>query len=360
MRLVFVTQTLDVDHPALAQSLDLVKALARRCDELVVLCQSVGTLPELPANVRVRSFGSRWRLARGGCFVSGLAAELVRRPRPVAVLAHMVPLYVILAAPLAKTLGVRLALWYTHWSSGALLRTATRLADVVLSVDRRSFPLTSPKVRGIGHAIDVDAFAPGGARPSGARLRLLALGRTARWKGYDTMLAALERAVADGVDVELEIRGPQLTGDELAHRRELESAVASSSSLRGRVTIQPPSPRADMPALLAGVDALVSATQPRGGSMTLDKVVYEAAACGVPVLASNPALDEFLSGLALELRFAPRDARRLAELIRELADAPAERRDAAGAELRRRVVASHSVESWADAVAAAVRDSGRE
>ena len=32
------------------------------------------------------------------------------------------------------------------------------LASVVLSVDRRSFPLESPKVRGIGHAIDVGAF----------------------------------------------------------------------------------------------------------------------------------------------------------------------------------------------------------
>ena len=355
MRLVFVTQTLDADHPALAQSLDLVHALARHCEELVVLCQSVGRLPELPANVRVRSFGSRTRLGRGARFLIALAAELVRRPRPVAVLAHMVPLYVLLAAPLTKPLGVRLALWYTHWSSGALLRAATFLADVVLSVDRRSFPLPSPKVRGIGHAIDVSVFAPRGTRPRGARLRLLALGRTARWKGYDTMLAALERAVSGGVDVELEIRGPQLTDDERAHLRELEAAVAASPSLRDRVRIEPPVARQELPALLAGIDALVSATQPRGGSATLDKVVYEAAACELPVLASNPALDEFLSDLPLELRFAPRDDAGLANLIRQLADAPAEARDAAGAALRGRAVAGHSVESWAAAVAKAVR-----
>jgi glycosyltransferase involved in cell wall biosynthesis len=360
MRLVFVTQTLDADHPALAQSLDLVQALAGRCDDLVVLCQSVGRLPKLPGNVRIRSFGSRSRLGRGGRFVAALTAELVRGPRPVAVVSHMVPLYVVLTAPLAKPLRVRLALWYTHWSSGPWLRAATRLADVVLSVDRRSFPLSSPKVRGIGHAIDVDVFAPRGTRPRGDRLRLLALGRTARWKGYDTVLAALEQAVSGGVDAELEIRGPQLTDDERAHLSELEALVASSQSLRGRVRIEPPLSREAMPALLAGFDALISATQPRGGGVTLDKVVYEAAACGVPVLASNPALDEFLSGLPLELRFVPRDARRLAQLIRQLADAPAEARDDAGAELRRRVVAGHSVESWADAVAAAVARRGRE
>jgi glycosyltransferase involved in cell wall biosynthesis len=265
----------------------------------------------------------------------------------------MVPLFLVLAAPLAKPLGVRLLLWYTHWHAGRTLRLATRLADVVLSVDRRSFPVASPNVRGIGHAIDVDRFAPATARVPGGALRLLALGRTARWKGYDTMLAALERALAAGLDARLEIRGPQLTDDERAHRRELEAAIAESGLLRERVRIEPPLPRSELPALLAGTDALLSATQPLGGE-TLDKVVYEAAACAVPVLASNVALGEFLAELPVELLFPVRDADRLAHLLLELAAASPETRAETGAELRRRVVAAHSVRSWADAVVAAV------
>ena len=282
-----------------------------------------------------------------------LAEELRRRPRPDAVLVHMVPLFLILAAPFTKIRRVPLALWYTHWHAGGTLKAATALADVVLSVDRRSFPLASPKVRGIGHAIDVDEFTPGPVRPEQARLRLLALGRTARWKGYDTMLAALELAVARGLDAELELRGPQLTEDERLHRAELESAVAASPALRERVRIEPPLPRAELPALLRGADALVSATQPRA-SETLDKVVYEAAACGVPVIASNAALAEFLGGLPLELRFRPRDAEQLADRLLDVAAAGPEARAEVGAELRRRVVADHSVDAWADAVAAAV------
>jgi glycosyltransferase involved in cell wall biosynthesis len=347
MRLVFVTQTLDADHPVLAQTLDLVGALARRTDELTVLCQSVGTHPALPPNVRVHVFGARTRAGRARRFAVALASELRRRPD--ALLAHMVPLYLVLAAPLARPLCVRLALWYTHWHAGQLLRLATRLADVVLSVDARSFPLATRKLRATGHAIDVDRFTPGpGAEHP--RLRLLALGRTARWKGYETMLAALERALVQGLDAELEIRGPQLTEDERAHAAELRAAVAASPALRDRVRIEPPLPRAELPELLRGADALLSATQPRG-SETLDKVVYEAAAAGVPVLASNTALSEFLGDLPLELRFQARDAGDLAQRLVDLGRVDPATRRGIGLELRRRVVAGHSLEAWADAVA---------
>ena len=116
-------------------------------------------------------------------------------------------------------------------------------------------------------------------------------------------------------------------------------------------------PRDEIPALLAAADALVSATEPRR-SETLDKVVYEAAACGVPVVASNTALDEFLAGLPLGLRFVARDAAGLAARLQELAAAAPEARAETGRELRRRVVEGHSVEHWADAVLEAAREEG--
>ena len=96
-------------------------------------------------------------------------------------------------------------------------------------------------------------------------------------------------------------------------------------------------------------DVLLSATQPEG-SETLDKVVYEAGAAGVPVLSSNVALDEFLGGLPVRLRFARRDPADLARALLEIDAAGPEVRAEIGQELRRRVEAGHSVESWADAV----------
>jgi len=351
VRLLVFTQVVDADHPALAQTVDFLDALARRCDEVVVLCDHVGR-NELPANVRIRTFGAATRVGRGIAFERALAEETLFHPgrRPDAVLVHMIPTFLILAAPIVKPLRIPLGLWYTHWHADRSLRIATRLADVLLSVDRRSFPLESPKVRGIGHAIDMRRFPPpAGPKGHDGPLRLLALGRMTPWKGYTTMLEGLRLAVPLGLDATLEIRGPALTAPEEAHLEELRLLIAGSEVLRERVVLEQPVPRDAVPDLLARADVLLSATQPEG-SETLDKVVYEASAAGVPVLSSNVALDEFLEGLPVRLRFARRDPADLSRALLEIDAAGPAVRDEIGEELRRRVEAGHSVESWADAV----------
>jgi glycosyltransferase involved in cell wall biosynthesis len=267
-------------------------------------------------------------------------------------MSHMIPLFLVLAAPVARLRGVPLLLWYTHWNADRSLRVATRLADRIFSVDARSVPLATPKLQPTGHAIDVARFAPdpgGSAGDDDAPLRLLALGRMTPWKGYRTLLTAFEQALDRGLDATLEIRGPALTEAEGAHRDELERTVAVSPLLRDRVRVEQPVARDVIPELLRAVDALVSPTEPDGAE-TLDKVVYEAAACGIPVLSSNAALDEFLGGLPLRLRFGRRDPDDLAEALLALDRAPRSVRADVGAELRRRVVEGHSVDAWADQV----------
>ena len=101
-RLIFATQKLDPDDPVLAATVPMVRALAARVDELVVLCDSA-VPAAVPANARVHEFGARTQAERGARFVAALAREL--RPRPIGVVAHMVPLYAVLAAPLVRPLG---------------------------------------------------------------------------------------------------------------------------------------------------------------------------------------------------------------------------------------------------------------
>ncbi len=337
MKLVFITQQVDPAHPALAATVPKVAALARLVDEVVVLAD--GAVEDvLPENCRVRTFRASTKAGRGARFETALAGEL-RDLRGGAVVAHMCPIYAVLAAPLVRPLRVPLVLWFTHWRASRLLQAAERVSSAVVSVDRRSFPIPSDKVRAIGHGIDVSEFACAPEQPADG-LRLLALGRYSPAKGLDVVLRALA-AVGDE-SVRLDVHGPALSAQEQDHRAELGRLV-TDLPLDGRVRLADAVPRSEIPGLLTSHDALVN--NMRAGAP--DKVVYEAAAACVPVLASNPVFDSLLEPAQ---RFDREDPGELADRIRALAALSPAERTALGKRLRDRVEESHSVESWARGV----------
>jgi glycosyltransferase involved in cell wall biosynthesis len=327
VRIVFVTQAADPAHPVLGATLAKIRALAARCDEVVVLADRVDE-DALPENVRARSFAGPSQAARGARYIGALAPELLQRP--VAVVAHMAPVYALLAAPLTRPLRVPLLLWFTQQGAGAALRGAERVADVLLTVDKRTIPLTSPKVRAIGHGIDVDAITCVPERRPPLR-RLLGLGRYAPVKGWDTAL----RALVELPDATLTVHGPQLTDTDRAYRPRLVQ-LAEELGIAGRVSFGDEVAYAHVPQLLGLADALVNPTHGNAA----DKVVYEAAAACLPVFAASPVFDTLLPD---GLRFHGDYPSSLAEKVRGYAGG-------AGADLRERVLAEHSVEHWAERV----------
>lgn len=338
-RIVFVTQQADPSHPFLAATVPQIRALAERVDEVVVLADSA--LPEgLPANCRVRSFAASLRALRGLRFGLALAAEL-RRPRGLFVIAHMCPIYAVLAAPLARPLRVPVLLWFTQQRAGRLLGLADRLVDAIVTVDARSVPLRSRKVLAIGHGIDPAEFPCSEHDPAGA-LRLLSLGRYSAAKRHDVAVRAVRVLVDRGLDARLTVHGPQATARDATVRASL-AALVRELDLEERVTLSDAVRRDALPALLADVDVLVNASE----SGSADKVVFEAALSCLPACAASPVFDTLLPET---LRFPPGDAPALAERVAALAELSAEGRRRLGRELRGRVEAEHSVGHWADAV----------
>lgn len=338
-RLVFVTQQIDPAHPTLGAATAKVRALSARLDEVVVL--AARAVPDaLPDNARFESFAASTQVERGLRFESALVSELARG-RPCAVLAHMSPIFAVLAAPLARPLGVPVLLWFTHWKASRLLRLAERASSVVLSVDATTFPIPSPKLVAAGHGIDVDSFdctAP----PGGPVLRLVSLGRYSRAKGLSAVIRAVGRARAEGVEVRLDVHGPEAVQDDAVHREELERLVAELR-LDDAVSLGGALPREDVPAALAGADALVNNMRPGAA----DKVVFEACAACRPAFAAAHA---FAALLPDSLRFPSDDDDVLAQRLVEFARLrEAERRDL-GIGLRERVRAEHSADHWADRV----------
>jgi glycosyltransferase involved in cell wall biosynthesis len=319
-RLIFATQKLDPADPVLAATVPMVRALAERVDELVVLCDSA-VAGAVPKNVRVHEFAAATQLQRGARFEIALVREL--RRRPIGLVAHMVPLYAVIAAPVVRPLGVPLVLWYTHWKAHAVVRAAEKVCTAVASVDTRSFPFPSSKVHALGHGIDVDEFACTDEPPP--PIRALVLGRYSPAKGLETILRG---AALAGVHVEA--HGSDETFEE--YKRTLDPQGAELGG---------PVPRTEVPGLFARSHVLIN--NMRAGAP--DKVVYEAAASCLPVLASNPVFDDLLPA---DVRFDRDDPESLAQRLREL---DPRRRP----ELREAVVRNHSVGRWADGLLATVR-----
>ena len=332
-KVVFITQQVDPGHPALAATVPKLRALAELVDDVVVLADgAVDSV--LPPNCRVRTFRAGHKAGRGIRFEAALARELGGL-RDGVVVAHMCPIYAVLAAPLVRPLRIPLVLWFTHWRASRLLWAAERASTAVASVDSRSFPLDSRKVRAIGHGIDVSEFpcSPGRDSPG---TRLLALGRYSPAKGLDVVLRAVSES---GADVALDVYGPSLSDEEREHRGDLERLV-SDLELDGRAVLGDAVSRAEIPGLFATHDALVN--NMRAGAP--DKVVYEAAAGCLPVLASNPVFDSLLDD---DQRFPRDDPVALAERIRTLVSMSQADRAEIGRRLRERVEVGHSVQSWA-------------
>jgi glycosyltransferase involved in cell wall biosynthesis len=329
-RFVFITQVVDPDHPALGATVAKIRALAARVDEIWVLALD-GLPGALPDNCRLLTFGAASRPMRVARFASAMTTAT--RARPTAVLAHMAPVYAVLAWPWCRPRRVPLLLWYTHWRATRMLRAGLFAADAVVSVDARSFPLASRKVVPIGHGIDVDEFPCLSHAGHGDHLAVLSLGRYSAAKGIDTAV----RAVAMTAGARLTHHGPALTAGEVAHRAELVRLV-DQLGVGNRVQLGEAVPRGEVSGLFAVADVLVNDMM-AGAS---DKVVFEAASSCLPVAASNPVFDDLLPP---ELRFPRGDAAALAAVLEHVRTADPDR---LGHQLRDRVVAGHSVTHWAE------------
>ena len=356
MNLLFITQSYDADSTILGVTADWVHALARRCSAVRVLAQQAGRRPpDAPANVTVHSLGKERGAARQrqlGRLFATLSHALVTAPpgeRATAIFVHMVPRYAALAAPLAKLRRVPLVLWYAQGGVSRDLHVAHRLVDRVVSASHRSYPLGADRLVVVGHGIDTDRYVP---RSSLGRYDdgpvLLSVGRLSPAKDHETTIAALAvlhaRAGTAPPPI-LRICGAPLYPSDEAYaerlrRRVDELGLAEAVQFAGNV------PYTAMPAEYRR--AAVCLHTSRTGS--LDKAALEPLACGVPVVSSNPAVQQELAAWGERLSFPAGDAARLAERVQGVLAWTASERAAATTTMRQLVVQRHSLEQWADRV----------
>ena len=343
--LILVTQKLDARDPVLGFVSGTLSAFAERCDRFAVIANEVRDPPR--DDIEVISLGKErgaGQMQRGWTYQRTLV-RLARTGHFQGVFAHMCPVYASLAAPVVRPLGLRVVLWFAHPRDSKALGLAERLSNVVVTSVPGAYPRKSRKVRAIGQAVDPARWSIDPRPANGERLELLAFGRTSPVKGYPVLIHAVADARRRGLPVRLRILGSATTHEEEAHRKELSSLIDRLGIGRA-VSLEQGIPPAEVPNAVAGADIVLNATA--GGSG--DKTVFEAMAAGRPVLVSNPALVDELSGLAVSLVYPEGDATALADRLEELAGLDVAAAHSLGQSLRRRVIANHSLDAWSEAV----------
>jgi glycosyltransferase involved in cell wall biosynthesis len=249
MKLLICTQKLDPGDPVLGFFARWVEEFKKHGDVEVITLSRLGT----------------GKVAR--------ALNLLRFAATLkydAVFVHMNPEYLVVAGWLWRLMGKKTALWYTHKSVNAKLRIATLFANVILTASKESFRLRSPKVHVMGHGIDTDFFCPDRSVARGEHW--LSVGRLMPSKRHDL---AIREAARAGRELYLAGEGP-----ERARLGALARECGASVVFLGPLTQAQLRDEYRRAALLVH----------RSETGSLDKVVLEAAACGLPVDTTDPAL----------------------------------------------------------------------
>jgi glycosyltransferase involved in cell wall biosynthesis len=307
MKLLIITQVVDTEDSVLGFFVRWIEEFAKHAERVEVICLKEGK-HSFPANVHVHSLGKESGVSRVKYVFNFYRYIWDLRHEYDAVFVHMNPEYVILGGLLWRLLGKRISLWYTHKNVDFKLRLADFLADDILTASKKSFRLATSKVHVMGHGIDTDFFSPGQEVLRGTAV--LSAGRLSQTKRHDLVIRAAEHFPNE---VRIAGEGPE--------RQRLES-LAQDLSLASRVHFLGPQTQEQLREEYrkAGVFVHVSET----GS--LDKVILEALACGLPVITTNADFADFPVTVALATPEAiarevvaarKTDAELLADYVRE-------------------------------------------
>jgi glycosyltransferase involved in cell wall biosynthesis len=250
MKVLICTQKVDPHDSNLGFFVRWIEEFKKHCEVEVISLKDLGHGGKV---------SRAWRLLR-----------LVSSREYDAVFVHMNPEYVVAAGWLWRLRGKKIALWYTHKSVDFKLRVAEKFADVIFTASKESFRLKSKKVLIMGHGIDTDFFAPD---PSVAREEWwLSVGRLSKSKRHDL---AIRASAQEGKELRIAGDGPE--------REHLEGLA---QELGARVQFLGPLTQIQLRDEYRRAAFLVHTSE----TGSLDKVVLEALACGLPIRTNDQAL----------------------------------------------------------------------
>ncbi len=341
MNVLLFNLVTDCDDPVLGFTTLWIQELAKHCDTIDVITMRAGRI-QAPENVRVFSVGKEhgYSEPRRAIEFYRILLRLLRTKKYDVCFAHMMPLFIVLGAPVLRLKHIQIVLWYTHKSVTVILRLAHALTDRVVTASPESFRIPSNKVRIIGHGIPTRLFVPSENDARGKRpFTFLTVGRLSRIKRIDLLLQALwlVKQRQPDVSVQLQIVGGPVTEADLRYEAELQELV-KQYELREDVHFLGSMTFRQVLPYYQQADCFVNLSE----TGSIDKAVLEAMSCGKAVLV-NPVFTALLGPDLAQRCVVNWEIEQLYERLIGMMRLPADERQALGAQLRQLVVRDHDL-----------------
>lgn len=335
MRLLIITQKVDVSDNNLGFFVHWIEEFAKHASSVTVICLEEGE-HHLPTNVRVFSLGKektelgirKYELWKRIKYVWRFVRSILQlRNRYDAVFVHMNPEYVLLGGILWKLLRKRVGFWYTHQSE-RFLRSALIFVDHVFTPSLDSFPIRTKKLRIVGHGVDTKGFMPQKEHSPKSPLVILSDTRITPSKKVEETLKISEVLVKRGVAHSVRIIGAAITDQDKEYEKRLRDKVQEKHlpiSFLGGVSFD------EVSDYYREADIFIN----HANAGALNKTVLQAMAMNLPIITSN----ESYRGILPDAQIVPEDPGAFAERIVAYAHSPF------SVSYRDRILRDHSLEA---------------
>ncbi|MCR4279569.1 MAG: glycosyltransferase family 4 protein [Candidatus Zambryskibacteria bacterium] len=311
MKLLIVTQKVNIDDPILGFFHRWIEEFSKKFEKVTVICLEKGKY-ELPKNVKVLSLGKEQysqhsnvirRLVFSFKFYKYIWQE---RENYDSVFVHMNQEYVLLAGICWRLMGKKVFLWRNHPVGDWKTDLACFLSHKVFHTSPQAFVEHCRNAELMPVGIDLDNFRPS-AMPVESN-NILVLGRIAPVKRLEYIIDGLGRLHKKRVAFKADIVGDALEAD--AEYYDSLKARIKLNGLGRKVRLLPAISHEEAPELYRQYKVFINLT-PDG---SLDKTIFEALASGLKTVVGNTFFKGKLpDGWIVE---NPEDADHLAHVIK--------------------------------------------
>ena len=333
MKLLIITQKVDLNDDNLGFFHDWLEKFSEKLDKLYVICLAQGD-HNLPSNVSVYSLGKE----KGASKIIQLIrlqknlAQIL--PKVDGVFVHMCSIYAITSFPLVKIFNKKMILWHTHKSIDWKLKLAEKYVNKILTASKESCRLKNrKKIEVLGHGINTEMFNPRPKASESQNFMIVSPGRISPTKDQETLINAMDILInkRNITDISLEFIGSAVEGNEKQYLKKLKSLV-EERKLKDYIKFLGSIPYAEMPKHYQDSDLVINISH----TGSIDKVVLEGMASGCLILTCNEAFKDILDNKYL---FEKKNFQDLAEKIINLKSTKEDRK------LREIVIKSHNLDN---------------